>query len=79
MVEQEEEEEVVMPNLRGIGAEVSFLRDKIKSLRENKKIIVTELKEQLTSGSWSVKDTFDACKDRISKEIKKLLHYLEKP
>jgi hypothetical protein len=48
-------------------------------MKENKRIIIAELKEQLNSGSWSVKDTFEACKDRINKEIKRLLSYLEKP
>jgi hypothetical protein len=48
-------------------------------MKENKKIIVVELKEQLNSNTWSVKETFEACKDRINKEIKRLLNYLERP
>lgn len=68
-----------MPNVRAIGAEIGYLREKIRSLKESKKIIIGDLKEQLNSGTWSVKETFEACKDRIGKEIKRLLSYLDKP
>lgn len=55
------------------------MRDKIKTLRDTKKLMVDDLKVQLNSSTWSVKETFEASKDRINKEIKKLLSYLDKP
>lgn len=79
MVMEEREEDIQMPNVRALGSEIGFLREKVRALRENKKIIVDELKSQLNSSKWSVKDNFEVCKERINKEIKRLLAYLEKP
>ena len=37
------------------------------------------VKEELDSTTWGVKDKFEQSRDRIQKEMKRLLNYLENP
>jgi hypothetical protein len=67
VVEERREEDWVMPNVRALGAELGYLREKVRNLRDSKKLAMAEVKQQLNSNTWSVKKNFEDSKDRIAK------------
>ena len=79
VVPEEKELDVVLPNIRLVSSEIAFLKNKIKTLKDAREEMEFQLQEQLNPNTWPVKNTFEECKERIAREMKKLLNYLDKP